>query len=390
MSAPAPTDPAHGTRPHGDLSTTADALRGDPRVVLVLDAGGTSFRFNAVRGGQTLLEPRTLPSCGDDLARSLAQLVDGFAATHAATGGHAVALSIAFPGPADYARGIIGDLPNLPGYRGGVPIGPMLAARFGIPAFVNNDGALFAYGEAIGGVLPFLNRELAAAGSPRRFRNLLGVTFGTGFGGGVVLDGRLVVGDNSAAGQIYGMRHRHDRAQITEEGVSIRGVRNSYAAAAGLPIAAVPEPAQIARIATGDAPGNRPAAQEAFRRLGQVAGDAIGNAVSLLDGVVVIGGGLSGAAALFRPALLAELNSQLEAWSGPIDRLPSRVLDLDDPAGLSALVHSPTRQLAVPGTDHTVPYAPQKLTGIAVTRLGTTAAMAVGAYAYALDQLAAR
>jgi len=63
------------------------------------------------------------------------------------------------------------------------------------------------------------------------------------------------------------------------------------------------------------------------------------------------------------------------------------VLDLDDPAGLSALVHSPTRQLAVPGTDQTVPYAPQKLTGIAVTRLGTTAAMAVGAYAYALDQL---
>jgi len=387
MSAPAPTDPAHGSRPHGELSTTADALRGDPRIVLVLDAGGTSFRFNAVRGGQTLLEPRTLPSCGDDLARSLAQLVDGFAATHAATGGHAVALSIAFPGPADYAHGIIGDLPNLPGYRGGVPIGPMLASRFGVPAFVNNDGALFAYGEAIGGLLPFINRELAAAGSPRRFRNLLGVTFGTGFGGGVVLDGRLVVGDNSAAGQIYGMRHRDDRARITEEGVSIRGVRASYAAAAGLPVAAVPEPAQIARIATGDAPGDRPAAQEAFRRLGQVAGDAIGNALSLLDGLVVVGGGLSGAAALFRPALLAELNSRLEAWSGPIDRLPSRVLDLDDPAGLSALVHSPTRQLAVPGTDQTVPYAPQKLTGIAVTRLGTTAAMAVGAYAYALDQL---
>jgi glucokinase len=371
MSAPAPS----ASRPD------------DPRIVLVLDAGGTSFRFNACRGGRTLLPPHTLPSCGDDLARSLAQLVDGFATVHAATGGQAVALSIAFPGPADYARGIIGDLPNLPGFRGGVPIGPMLAARFGLPAFVNNDGALFAYGEAIGGVLPFINHELAAAGSPRRFRNLLGVTFGTGFGGGLVLDGHLVIGDNSAAGQIYGMRHRDDRARITEEGVSIRGVRQGYATAAGLALADVPEPQQIAEIAAGHAAGDPGAAREAFRRLGEVAGDAIGNAVSMFDCLVVVGGGLSGAAPLFRSALLAELNGQLATWSGPIDRLPSRVLDLDDPAGLAALVHSQTHQLAIPGTDQTVAYTPDKLTGVAITRLGTTAAMALGAYAYALDQL---
>ena len=365
-----------------------DALRNDQRVVLVLDAGGTGLRFNAIQGGRALLaEPLTLPSFGDDLARCLAQIRDGFTATHAATGRRAVALSLAFPGPADYRRGIIGDLPNLTGFRGGVPLGPMLAAAFGLPAYINNDGALFAYGEALGGLLPFVNDRLAAAGSPRRFRNLLGVTLGTGFGGGIVVDGRLVVGDNSAAGQIWMMRHRDDRGRTAEEGVSIRAVRRVYAEAAGLALDQAPEPRRIAEIAAGDAPGDRRAAAEAFRRLGQVAGDAIAGALALIDGLVVLGGGIAGAAGLFRAALLDELNGQLETTAGPIDRLPCRVLDLDGPAGLAELAAHEVRDLAVPGSERRVAYAPHKLTGVGVTRLGTSAAIALGAYAHALGEL---
>jgi glucokinase len=377
MSARPTFDPRFGA----DHAMT-EALRSDERVVLVLDAGGTTFRFNAIQGGRALLEaPRAMPSFGDDLERSLRQITDGFGAIQAETGQQAVALSIAFPGPADYRRGIIGDLPNLARFRGGVPLGPMLAARFGLPTFVNNDGALFAYGEALGGLLPFVNEQLAAAGSARRFRNLLGFTFGTGFGGGIVVDGRPVIGDNSAAGQIWMMRHRDEGHRVVEEGVSIRAVRNAYAAAAGVALDEVPEPKRI---------GDRRAAGEAFRRLGQVAGDAIANALTLIDGLVVLGGGLSGAAGLFRGALLDELNGRLDASSGPVERVPSKVLDLDDPAGLAALVAQQERELAIPGTSSTIAYAPHKLTGVGVTRLGTTAAIALGAYAFALGEIAGR
>jgi glucokinase len=366
-----------------------DALRSDPRVVLVLDAGGTSLRFNAIQGGRALLDtPPTLPSLDDDLERSLRRITEAFAAIHAGTGRRAVALSVAFPGPADYRRGIIGDLLNLTRFRGGVPLGPMLAATFGLPTFVNNDGALFAYGEALGGLLPHVNERLAAAGTSRRFRNLLGFTFGTGFGGGIVIDRRLVVGDNSAAGQIWMMRHRDDRQRVAEEGVSIRAVRRDYAEATGLPLDQVPEPKVIAQIAAGEAPGDRRAAVEAFRRLGRIAGDAIANALTLVDGLVVLGGGLSGAAGLFRAALLEELNGQLETSSGRVDRLPYQVLDLDDPAGLAALVADQRQELAIPGTAQTVSYSPRKLTGVGVTRLGTTAAIALGAYAFALGEIA--
>ena len=74
-----------------------------------------------------------------------------------------VAISFAFPGPADYRNGIIGDLPNFPSFRGGVALGPYLSRKFGLPVFINNDGNLFAYGEALCGALPEINSRLAEA-----------------------------------------------------------------------------------------------------------------------------------------------------------------------------------------------------------------------------------
>jgi glucokinase len=362
-------------------------LRADSRTVLTLDAGGTTFVFNAVQGGRELLEPVRLPSHGDDLPRCLDQLRSGFRAVHDALGRRAEALSFAFPGPADYARGIIGDLGNLPGFRGGVPLGPMLEDTFGLPVFLNNDGDLFAYGEALGGLLPEVNAELAAAGSPKRYGNLLGFTFGTGFGGGLVHEGRLVRGDNGAAGEVWLLRHRDARELFAEEGVSIRAVRRVYAEETGLPLEAVPEPKVLAdRAAQGDG-----AARTAFATLGRVAGDAIANALTLFDGLVVIGGGLSGAAPHFLPALLGELNGRLRSLGGgEVDRLELKAFDLEDPQARATFLRGDLRQVAVPGTSRTVPYDALKRTGVGLSRLGTSAAVSLGAYAFALAELDGR
>ncbi|MEI9960401.1 MAG: ROK family protein [Limisphaerales bacterium] len=53
-----------------------------------------------------------------------------------------------------------------------------------------------------------MNDLLAKVGSPKRYRNLLGVTLGTGFGGGIVQDGKLFTGDNSVAGEIWALRNK--------------------------------------------------------------------------------------------------------------------------------------------------------------------------------------
>ena len=165
---------------------------------MTLDAGGTNLRFSALRGGKPVAETVSLPSNGDDLEKCLANIVEGFNRVKALCPQPPAAISFAFPGPADYPRGIIGDLGNLPGFRGGVALGPMLEEKFGIPVFMNNDGDLFVYGEAIGGILPHVNGLLEKAGSPKRYKNLFGITLGTGFGGGIVRNGEIFIGDNSA------------------------------------------------------------------------------------------------------------------------------------------------------------------------------------------------
>lgn len=364
-------------------------MQNDQRVVMTLDAGGTSFRFAAMRGGKPVTETVTMPSNADHLETCLANLVEGFTRVKAKCPGTPVAISFAFPGPADYPNGIIGDLPNLPAFRGGIALGPMLQEKFGIPVFINNDGDLFVYGEAIGGLLPHVNQQLEKAGSPKRYRNLFGITLGTGFGGGIVHNGELFSGDNSVAGEVWLLRNKLAPTMNAEEGACIRAVRRVYAERAGIRFEESPEPKIIGEIARGEVAGNKDAAIEAFQRLGEVAGDAMGNALTLIDGLAVIGGGIAGAWPLFLPALVAELNSPYTGPNGnQFRRLASAAFNLEDPADLQKFLQGETREIPVPGTNRTIKYDPLQRIGVGMSRLGTSEAIAIGAYAFALKHLA--
>jgi glucokinase len=360
----------------------------DSRIVMTLDAGGTSFRFSAMRGDKRITDTFTTLSNGDDLKKCLSNIVAGFTEIKKQCARAPVAISFAFPGPADYPAGIIGDLPNLPAFRGGVALGPMLEHTFGIPVNINNDGELFAYGEAIAGFLPYVNGLLEKAGSPKRYKNLFGVTLGTGFGGGITHNGELFAGDNSNASQIWLTRHKFLPKTNVEEGVSIRAVRRVYAEEAGIPLADAPDPRVIEQIAVGEAPGHRAAAVEAYRRLGEVAGNGMGNALALIDGLAVIGGGLSKGWRLFLPALIAEMNDSYTAPNGEtFRRLPQPAFNLEDPAQMKKFLKGETRSIAIPGSKRKIKYDPLQRVGVGISRLGTSEAIAIGAYAFALRKL---
>ncbi len=360
----------------------------DPRIVMTLDAGGTNFVFSAIRGNKGIVSKLTLPSHGDDLERCLATMVEGFTRVKEQCPEAPVAISFAFPAPADYPNGIIGPLLNLPGFREGVAVGPMLEDRFGVPVFLNNDGDLFVYGEAIAGLLPHVNGLLEQAGSPKRFKNLFGVTLGTGFGGGIVRDGELFIGDNSMAGEVWLLRNKLQPETNAEEGASIRAVRRVFSKRAGIPLEQAPEPVEIAEIAKGTKPGNQLAAREAFRQLGEVVGDAMAQALTLIDGLAVIGGGIAGAWPKFLPALVAELNGTYTAPSGkPFRRLAMAAFNLEDPAQLATFLKGEAREITVPGSTRKVQYDPLQRIGVGISRLGTSEAVGIGAYAFALHKL---
>jgi glucokinase len=95
-------------------------------------------------------------------------------------------VGVGSPGDADEATGVVSDARNLPGWMGPFPLGERLSADFGVPVRVGNDVQVAVQGEF----------ELGAA---KEFNTILGVWWGTGVGGGLILDGKPWLGRGAAA-----------------------------------------------------------------------------------------------------------------------------------------------------------------------------------------------
>ena len=360
----------------------------DQRIVMTLDAGGTKFNFSAISGNREIVEPRIKSAKKGNLDEVLNVIISGFEEIKSELKEKPLAISFSFPGPADYQNGIIGDLENLPAFKGGVALKPMLEEKFGIPVFINNDGDLFTYGESIAGILPEINARLKEQGHEKQYANLLGVTFGTGFGGGIVTKGQLFTGDNSAAGEINRSRNLLYPETSVEDSVSIRGVQRVFARESGIEWKEAPGTKDIFEIGMGQARGNREAAIRAYEELAIVAGDCIANAITLVDGLVVIGGGMSAAHPLFLQKLVDQMNKSFKPLDREkLDRLELTAFNLENPDGFKTFMKNSEREIQVPFTDRHIKYDPVKRIGVGITRLGTSNAASIGAYAFALDQL---
>ena len=354
-------------------------------IIFVLDAGGTGFKFSAVQDYKEIIEPFTIKTASDTLEEQLNKIIEGFRRTEELCGKPA-AISFCFPGPADYTNGIIGDLANLPLFRGGVALKDMLENEFKVPVYINNDGDLFAYGEALGGVLPEINAMLEKAGNPKRYKNLVGFTLGTGFGGGVVLDGKLLQGDNSAGAEVWCMRNILYPQTSAEDSISIRGVRRVYAREAGIEFNDAPQPFDIYEIAMGNKEGNKEAALKAWDEFAIVLADIIANIATVVDGIVVLGGGLSGASKIFMPKVVELLNKEYPGLDGyKIPRMEISAYNLDDEHGRKDFASVTGKMIKVPFSDKEVWYDPSKKIGITATKLGTSSAVCIGAYAFAIN-----
>ncbi len=102
------------------------------------------------------------------------------------------AIGISCGGPLDAARGVVLSPPNLPTWRG-VPIAEMARKRFGAPARLMNDAGAGAVAEW-------------RFGAGRGYQSLAFLTFGTGLGAGLILDGRLFEGRGGNAGEVGHIR----------------------------------------------------------------------------------------------------------------------------------------------------------------------------------------
>lgn len=146
--------------------------------VLAFDLGGTRLKAGLVEDGRVLASSAE-PLAGHDPDAVLAQVVE--TGRRLAAGVPVAAVGAAVKGVVDPAAGTVLEV-NEP-LRGltGRRLAAELAEAFGVPAVIENDARLFAYGELL-------------HGAGRGTAHLVGVTLGTGVGVGVIVDGRLLSG----------------------------------------------------------------------------------------------------------------------------------------------------------------------------------------------------
>ena len=104
------------------------------------------------------------------------------------------AIGIGVPGLVDRQNGVVYNLVNIPHWDV-VPLREILEARFGVRVVIDNDANCFALGERVFGV-------------GRQYENFVGLTLGTGLGGGIIQQGRLLADSNCGSGEFGMMPYR--------------------------------------------------------------------------------------------------------------------------------------------------------------------------------------
>jgi glucokinase len=265
-----------------------------------IDLGGTKIA-GAIYDprGETLLHRQTIPTESmqgpDAVLERVASLCRQLCQTANLPLSDIQAVGVGFPGTLDYAKGLSILVTNLPGEWTEKPIQAILQTHLGRPVYVVNDARAFTLAEAL-------------RGAGRGYETVLGVTLGTGIGGGIVINGKLHLGLDGGAGEIG--NHTVDFNGLPD-GSGTPGGLEGYAS--GPAIAALGAKAvmqgvdtQIGALVNYDLNKITPAiimqaaqngdglAQDILTYAGTIIGAGIANAVTLIaPNCIVIGGGVT-------------------------------------------------------------------------------------------------
>jgi glucokinase len=301
-----------------------------------IDLGGTNLKLALLDGDNRIAARLTVPTGGAGGHEAVLQrMVAGIDELRQATPDLAVVgIGVGVPGMVDMARGVTGDLPNLPGRWTDVPVAPFIARATALPVGLINDAKAFALAE---------HRLGAATGAD----TALCVTVGTGIGGAIIAHGEVLFGLGGAAGEIGHLIVQPEGPRCTcgnlgcvetlasgpaIVGEAVRRIVQGFATAMvdlseGDLNAITPE---LVAHAAGE---GDPVAREVVDRAGDWLGLALAGAIALVaPDVVVIGGGVAPAGSRYANA--AEATARSHSGVTEIDRVDFRPARLGYDAGV--------------------------------------------------------
>lgn len=326
----------------------------DRSLTVGIDLGGTNTRVGAFDAGMQLVASHSIPTrvtagpqtCIEDMARITRALLRSINEEEYAAD-CVLGVGIGSPGPLNLRTGVLGFLPNFPGWDD-FPLRDALARATGLPVTLESDANAAAIAE-----------WKLGAGKAAGLDSMAMLTLGTGVGSGLILEGRVWHG-------MFGMGGEVGHCIVESGGLlcgcGSRGCLEMYASGPGLmrlacaaaegaegtaslrKLVALPggfTPLDVAELVDRE---NDAAARSAFERLGQYLGLGIASLINMLDlPLIIIGGGVSTAWPLFAPAMFRAVRehsvvyrlvapSQFE--SRELDRTFIRRAELGSVAGL--------------------------------------------------------
>jgi len=283
------------------------------QIVIGVDFGGTKIKFGAIAASGALLgHSFVLPTQRHrPQEQIISTIIAGIERAILQSGNPRDAIAgigIGSPGPLDLKTGTLLNPPNLPTLHH-FPMKAALEDHFQLPVKINNDGNCFALGESY-----FGSAKFAAI--------VCGVTLGTGFGCGIVIDQKIYVGATGTAAEVWCSPYAD---QNFEEYGSARTVSRIYEHLTGKCL----KSREIYDFAAqGDG-----AALDTWTEFGKHLGRILAIIVNILDpGIIVVGGSVSNAWIYFSQSLVENLHANINP--APRDNLSVVHASLGDNAGL--------------------------------------------------------
>ncbi|MBW4612153.1 MAG: ROK family protein [Desmonostoc vinosum HA7617-LM4] len=258
--------------------------------VVGIDLGGTAIKLGRFTPDGTCLQSLTVATPQPATPEAvLAVMLDAIAQVDADN--QTVAIGVGTPGPADAAGRIAQIAINLAGWHN-VPLADWLEAKTGKPTLIANDANCAGVAEAW-------------LGAGRRFQNFILLTLGTGVGGAIILDGKLFVGHQGAAGEL-GLITFNPNGPACNSGN--QGSLEQYTSVFAIRRRTGKEPAELGALAQAGDIKSLTFWQEYGRNLGIGLASLI---YVLTPEAIVIGGGVSASAEFFLPAAKAEIERRV-------------------------------------------------------------------------------
>lgn len=299
--------------------------------VIGVDLGGTQLRaVLADATGHIHTEIRMLTEAARGPSVVIDRIVESIVQVRATlpAGGHLLGVGIGSPGPLDPDAGIVFTTPNMPGWDH-VPLRAILTERTGLWVELGNDANVAALAEW-------------RFGAGKGLKNVVYVTVSTGIGGGVIIDGRLLLGRLGAAAELGHIIMDVEGRKSWEELASGTGLATAAAAAmittpdTRLHELATPETVTAAHVSLAYAQGDS-LAQALMQREIELLGLGFVSTLHLFSPDIILVGG---SVATQNPFLIAGARRVVKerAISDVYHSVPIEIASLGDQVGVLGAV----------------------------------------------------